>query len=110
MAAPQAAGLVLIYTTLPDPEAAEGFGAALIEAGVVACVNLLGGMTSLYKWSGKIERAGEVAVILKTTRDRLDAALALATARHPYEVPALIVIEPESVNASYLAWASGRTP
>lgn len=107
--APPPAGLVLIYTTLPDTEAAEAFGAALIEAGAVACANLLNGMTALYRWKGELERASEVAVLLKTTRERLESALALAAKHHPYEVPALIVLEPERVNAAYLAWAREQT-
>lgn len=101
-------GLALIYTTLPDLETAERFGATLIDQRLVACVNLFPGVVALYEYDGKRERASEVAAILKTTAARLEAALAAAKEAHPYEVPALIVLDPAHTDPKFLSWADAQ--
>jgi periplasmic divalent cation tolerance protein len=78
---------LLVYTTLPDTDTALAIGEALVSEGLSACINVLPGMRSVYRWRGAIERGEEVVVILKSRtglRERLHAAL---KARHPYETP-----------------------
>ena len=101
--------LTLVYTTLPDPAAAESLGRTLIETRLAACVNIYPGMTALYEWNGALERASEAGMIIKTTAARLDAMLAEARRLHPYETPALLVLGPVAANADYLAWAFAQT-
>jgi periplasmic divalent cation tolerance protein len=104
-----AEALRLVYTTLPDMGTAELFARALVEGRHAACVNLYPGMTSIYVWNGATEQASEVGVLMKTVESRLSALLDAARARHPYDVPALIVIDPADANADYLAWAIAQT-
>ena len=80
----------VVLCTFPDLEQARQIGAALVERQVAACVNLLPGVESIYRWEGKVERAGEVLAILKTTRyDELEAAI---RELHPYEVPEVLAL------------------
>lgn len=93
---------VVVLCTFPDIEQARQIGAALVERQVAACVNLLPGVESIYRWEGKVERAGEVLGIIKTTRyAELEAAI---RELHPYEVPEILALEVAAGAADYLKW------
>jgi periplasmic divalent cation tolerance protein len=100
--------LVLVYTTFADIEQAEKVAKQLVEKKLIACANLMPGMVSVYHWQGKTECGEEVAAYLKTVQDKQQALLDELRVLHPYEVPALIVLEPSYVDPAYLAWASGE--
>jgi periplasmic divalent cation tolerance protein len=73
-----------------------------VERQVAACVNLLPGVESIYRWEGKVERAGEVLGIIKTTRyAELEAAI---RELHPYEVPEILALEVTAGFNRYLRW------
>lgn len=96
--------LILVLCTFPDAVQARQIGTALVEMQLAACVNLLPGVESIYRWNGQVEQAAEVLGIFKTT-NRLYPALAEAiAARHPYAVPEIVALQPTAVAASYLAW------
>jgi periplasmic divalent cation tolerance protein len=93
---------VVVLCTFPDIEQARQIGAALVERQVAACVNLLPGVESIYRWEGKVERAGEVLGIIKTTRYAdLEAAI---RELHPYEVPEVLALEVAGGSSEYLKW------
>ena len=93
---------VVVLCTFPDLDQARQIGAALVERQVAACVNLLPGVESIYRWEGKIERAGEVLAVIKTTRyANLEAAI---RELHPYEVPEIIALPVVTGLAEYLKW------
>jgi periplasmic divalent cation tolerance protein len=100
---------VLIYATYPDPETAEARGRALVEARLAACVNILPGMVSIYRWEGAVERSGECVMIIKTRAGLADAAIAAAKARHPYTTPAFVILPVEGGSADYLDWIVAST-
>ena len=100
---------VLIYSTFPTKEAAEEVGTALIEDRLAACVNILPGMTAIYRWEGKIARDDEVVMIIKTKLSRADAAIIAVKERHSYANPALMVIPIESGSPQYLDWLVEET-
>jgi periplasmic divalent cation tolerance protein len=100
---------VLIYSTFPSAEAAESVGRALVEQRLAACVNIIAGMTSIYHWEGRIERASEAVMIIKTRKALTEAAIAVARERHPYTNPALLVVLIEGGSADYLAWLLEET-
>ena len=92
----------VVLCTFPDLEQARQIGAALVERQVAACVNLLPGVESIYRWEGKLERAGEVLGIIKTTRYAdLEAAI---RELHPYEVPEILALPVAEGSNDYLAW------
>lgn len=97
-------GTRLIYSTFPEMEAAEAAAREMVEAGLVACANILPAMVSLYRWEGALERAQEVVLLLKTTQARAPEVMEALKARHPYEMPAILVLEVADGDPAYLGW------
>ena len=100
---------VLVYSTFPSGEVAETVGRQLVEQRLAACVNILPGMTSIYRWEGKIERDSEAVMIIKTRRSLAEVVIAAVKAGHPYTTPALLVIPIETGSEPYVAWLLGET-
>jgi len=100
---------VFIYTTFPSREDAERVGGSLVRDRLAACVNIFPGMISIYEWQGETERAQEAAMLIKTRRGRLDEAMTGLRERHPYDVPAVLVIPTEGGSAEYSAWIAAMT-
>lgn len=100
---------LLVITNLPDRDAALALAALAVERGVAACVNVLDGCTSVYRWQGAIETASEVPVLFKTTVAAYPALEALVRERHPYELPELIAVRIEGGLPAYLEWIAGET-
>jgi periplasmic divalent cation tolerance protein len=96
--------LRFIYSTAPSLAEAERMARFLLEQRLAACVNILPGMVSLYRWKGEIERAAEVVMIVKTTAEAADAAMDAIAKAHSYEVPALVVLPVERASQTYGAW------
>lgn len=99
----------VIYTTFPDLATAKVTGGALVEAGLVACANILPAMTSVYRWEGAIETSEEVVMILKTRAGCVEAVIAEVESRHPYDTPAIVSWTIETGSAGYLDWIRTET-
>jgi periplasmic divalent cation tolerance protein len=97
-------GTIFLYTTFPDTETAERIGSQLVEERLAACVNIIPGMHSIYRWQGQIERAEEAVMIVKTLAAREAAAIAAIEAAHPYDTPAVVTLPASGGAARYLAW------
>jgi periplasmic divalent cation tolerance protein len=100
---------LLVTCACPDRTVAEGLARALVEDRLAACVQMLPGMASVYRWQGAIERADEVLLLAKTWDDRLDALVATLRARHPYEVPEIMAVPAAGGLAAYLDWVREQT-
>jgi periplasmic divalent cation tolerance protein len=100
---------VFVYATFPDLDLAERVAAELVAERLAACVNLIPGMRSVYAWQGAVERANEVVAIVKTLDERTDAVMAAIRARHPYQVPALVVLPVLRADPAYAAWLAGES-
>jgi periplasmic divalent cation tolerance protein len=70
----------------------------------VACVNVLPGVESIFRWQGEVQLDAEAIALIKTTRGRLEELEAWLQTHHPYEVPEILVLTPESGSARYLQW------
>ncbi len=101
--------MVLVLCTFPDLETARQIGTLLVERQLVACVNLLPGAESIYRWQGQVEQAREVLGIFKTAGGRYPELAEALAALHPYEVPEIVALEPAAVAESYLAWVLAST-
>ena len=101
--------VVFVYTTYPSIVEAEEAGRALVEQRLAACVNILPGMISHYRWEGKIERGEEVVMLIKTRASLAEAVRAAVKERHSYTTPAILVLPIESIDQSYLAWMMAET-
>lgn len=82
---------------------------ALVEERLAACVNIVPGLTSIYRWHGAIETAGEILLIVKTTAANLDNLEAAIRRLHSYQVPELLALTPESASEPYLDWLLSQT-
>lgn len=99
----------MIYATFPSRVEADRIGRAVVDKRLAACVNILPGMTSIYRWQGKIETGDEVVMILKTKTSRADPLVAEIKRLHPYDVPAITVIPLSGGNSDFLAWIANET-
>lgn len=99
-------GLTFLYSTAPDEKTAGEISRALVSAGAAACVNIIPGIRSVYRWDGEIEEAVECALIIKTTAAASEEARRIIRENHPYEVPAVVALpidEPHS-SSEFCAW------
>jgi periplasmic divalent cation tolerance protein len=101
--------IVFVYTTYPSVVEAETAGRALVEGQLAACVNILPGMVSIYRWEGAIERGQEVVMIIKTRATLAEAVRAAVKEMHSYSTPAILMIPIESVDSDYLRWLTAET-
>jgi periplasmic divalent cation tolerance protein len=101
--------VLVCLCTCPDRDSAEAIARTLVAERLAACVNLLPGATSIYRWEGRIEEATEVQLLIKTTLARLPALQARLCALHPYDVPELIALETVGGLPAYLHWVADQT-
>ena len=99
----------LVFCTCPDPASARRIADAVVGERLAACVNLVPGLVSVYRWQGKIEQAGEILLLIKTTQDRLPALTARLTELHPHELPEVLAVEADAGLPAYLEWVAAQT-
>ncbi|UEM20122.1 divalent-cation tolerance protein CutA [Skermanella mucosa] len=101
--------VIFVYITAPTLDEAHRIGRALVENRLAACANLLPGMTSIYRWQGKVEQAGEVVVIAKTTAGLFDRLAARVKEIHSYECPCIVALPLTRGHAPYLDWITAES-
>ena len=101
--------VLLCHCTCPDADTARAIATTLVEERLAACASLQPGVESVYRWQGRVERAGEVLLVAKTTRARLEALTARIQALHPYDVPEILAIEVAGGSPAYLDWVEAAT-
>src|SRR5688572_22384145 len=101
--------LLVVLSTFPDAAAARAAAEALVSESLAACVNLVPGVESLYRWEGKLENSQEALAVIKTTAERYPALEARLRELHPYEVPEIVALRAASVADSYLKWICQST-
>lgn len=94
----------MVLTTTDSQESASRIANALVERRLAACVNIIPGLTSVYRWQGAVETASEILLLIKTAAEQLPALEAAVKELHTYEVPEFLVLEVEAGNRSYLEW------
>lgn len=98
----------IVLTTLGADADAVVLARTLVEERLAACVNVLPGMTSIYRWKGQLEQDREQQLIIKTTAARVAALEARLRALHPYELPEFLVLD-AAAGAAYGAWVGEST-
>lgn len=94
----------MVFMTAPDTETAAKIAGALLDSRLAACVNIVGGVRSIYWWEGKINDDAEVLCIIKTTVASFDALADMVKSLHPYEVPEIIMTPIARGSERYLKW------
>jgi periplasmic divalent cation tolerance protein len=100
---------LLVFTNLPDRDAALGLARALVERRLAACVNVLAGCISVYRWQGDVEEAAEVPVLLKTRAARYPELEAAIRELHPHELPEIVAVPVVRGLPEYLDWVAEET-
>ena len=100
---------LVVFCTCPDQASAERIAATVVEERLAACVNMLPGLTSIYRWREQIQRDTELLLLLKTQ----GAVYPLLEARihelHPYDVPEIIALPVRMGSSAYLDWIAANT-
>ena len=100
---------IVTLCTVPNREAGEKIAAALVEEHLAACVNLVPGLSSTYRWKGKVERAEECLLLIKTGVSRFDVLKRRIQELHPYELPEIIALPIIHGSREYLKWITDST-
>jgi len=96
----------IVLTTCPAGDLAEEIAVKLVDEKAAACVNIIPGVLSCYRWKGRIERENESLLIIKTAGNNLETLRRKLEKLHPYEVPEFVVLDVEALSESYGAWLS----
>ena len=97
-------GPVVVLSAVGAPPDAERIARALVEERLAACVNVVPGVVSIYRWKGKVEQEAELLLVIKTLAPRVEALKARLLELHPYELPEVVVLPIGGGHAPCLAW------
>ncbi|MCA8926195.1 MAG: divalent-cation tolerance protein CutA [Planctomycetes bacterium] len=100
-AEPQA---VVVLSTAPSPEVAAQVARELVDAELAACVNVVPGVRSIYRWQGKVHDEGELLLVIKTTPALQERLLEKLAQVHPYDVPEGLALPTQGGSPAYLRW------
>lgn len=95
---------VIVLCTCPDPGTAETIARGLVEGSLAACVNILPGVRSIYRWKGLVESSQEQLLLVKTRRGSYAHVEQAIRDRHPYELPEIIAVPMVAGSSGYLVW------
>lgn len=101
--------VLLVYSTAPDRETARRIADALVGERLAACVSVLPGVFSVYRWQGQVETADEVGLMMKTTERAFAALSARLVELHPYEVPEVVALPVTDGLPAYMRWVAEET-
>lgn len=95
---------IVIFVTCPNTKVATIIADSLVKEKLAACVNIVSGLTSIYEWKGKIEKAKEVLLVIKTQKKLFVKLEESIKKLHPYDVPEIIALPITAGNKPYLNW------
>lgn len=98
----------MVLSTAPDDATARKLAEAVVGEGLAACVSLVPGVWSVYRWKGEVQRDEEVLLVMKTAAARVGALSERVVALHPYQVPEILVLAIEDGHAPYLEWVGAE--
>ena len=98
-----------LETTVESPEEARKLAAALVEKRLAACVQIVGPISSTFRWEGRIQEAEEHLLLCKVPEAQLEAATALIEELHSYDIPEVLAFEVSHGSSSYLEWVAAET-
>ncbi len=99
----------MVYMTAADEDEAGRIGRALVEARLAACVNVIPGMRSFYRWQGEVQDDREVVMIAKTREALVGALVARVKELHSYDCPCVVALPIIAGNPDFLAWIEAET-
>ncbi|MEE9609230.1 MAG: divalent-cation tolerance protein CutA [Myxococcota bacterium] len=94
----------VVFITVPDPDTGARLARTLVEERLAACVNLVPGVRSFYRWEGAVQEDDEVMLVVKTRAERCDALALRVRDLHPYDLPEVLELPAVGGSAAYLEW------
>lgn len=94
----------IAFTTVASMEEAKRIAQALLEERLAACINIIDGVSSVYRWKGAIEAAHEVLLLIKTRAEKLEALETAVRRLHSYDVAEFVVLNIDAGSMAYLKW------
>lgn len=99
--------VTMVFSTVPDAAQGRAMAEELVGAGLAACVNLVPGLVSVYRWEGDIQADSECLMIIKTREDAVASIREWILERHPYELPEVVAVPVTDGLPPYLDWVTG---
>ncbi|HET8657242.1 MAG TPA: divalent-cation tolerance protein CutA [Longimicrobiaceae bacterium] len=101
--------IVVVLTTVPEPEAAARLLRELVQARLIACGSVVPGLTSIYRWQDEVVAESETMLVMKTPRELVAPLFERIGQLHPYELPELVALPVEAVSTAYCRWVRRET-
>lgn len=98
-----------VYITAPNKAAAQEIGRALVDARLAACANIFDGMTSIYRWQGRVQEDSEAVLIAKTRDSLVPALTEKVQALHSYDCPCVVALPVVGGSQAFLDWIAAET-
>jgi len=99
----------IVFVTAGKREVADKLARVLVGERLAACVSIVDGVTSIYRWEGEVVEDRELLLIIKTWNDRFEELKARILAEHPYQVPEIVALPLEDGHQAYLEWVQRET-
>ncbi|MGH8280009.1 MAG: divalent-cation tolerance protein CutA [Gammaproteobacteria bacterium] len=99
---------LVVFCTCPDRESGERLGGALVQERLAACVNVVPGLTSIYRWEGALKMEPECLLIIKAMASRFADLRQRLRELHPYELPEIIALPICDGDPEYLKWLTAN--
>jgi periplasmic divalent cation tolerance protein len=101
--------IYVVYSTFPNRSEAISMARELLDKKLVACVNILDAVTSLYRWQNEVKEEAETLLLAKTAAAKLQAAMEHIKAAHSYQLPCIVAYRVSDGNPEFLRWVEGET-
>ena len=95
---------IVVMVTTASKQEAEKIAQRLLKERLIACANIIGPVSSLFRWSGKVEKTEECLIFMKSRKDLFEKLAEIVKALHSYEVPEIIVLPVVGGLKAYLDW------
>ena len=98
----------VVLVTVPTGGKAQTLAEGAVESRLAACVNVIPGVVSVYRWKGRVHRDAESLLVIKTSAAKLTALEKWVKSRHPYETPEFLILNAGGGSKEYLSWLSAQ--
>ena len=106
---PNSDEVTLIYATFPAKDTAISISKTLVKEKLVACVNIMPGINSIYEWEGKIEQSEEISAFIKTSQENTLKVIDKIKQLHPYTCPAILAFDIKEGDPEFIKWINCQT-